>query len=139
VSNTVASKKSTNNTKVAVKAKSPVKAVAAPKQASAKPKAAQKAMPVKKAPVKDAAKKAKPAKKEVTKKPKLVRDSFTLPQADHDLIKQCKKTALAAGRETKKSEVLRAAIQSFAALSAAQQLAAYGKLQAIAVGRPKSK
>jgi hypothetical protein len=139
VSNTVASKKSTNSTKVARQVKSPVKAVAVSKQASAKPKAAQKTMPVKKAPVKAAAKKAKPAKKEVTKKPKLVRDSFTLPQADHDLIKQCKKTALATGRETKKSEVLRAAIQSFAALSAAQQLTAYGKLQAIAVGRPKSK
>jgi hypothetical protein len=90
----------------------------------------------KSAPRKVAAKAAKPA---VVKKPKLVRDSFTLPQADHDLIKQCKKTALTAGRETKKSEVLRAAIQSFAALSSAQQMAAYAKLQAIAVGRPKAK
>lgn len=72
------------------------------------------------------------------KKPKLVRDSFTLPQQDHDLIKQCKKLALGQGRETKKSEVLRAAIQSFALLPLAKQMAAYQKLEAIAVGRPKS-
>jgi hypothetical protein len=83
------------------------------------------------------AKTPKAAKPANEKKPKLVRDSFTLPQADHELIKQCKKTALAAGRETKKSEVVRAAIQSFAALPAARQIAAYGKLQAIALGRPK--
>lgn len=83
------------------------------------------------------AKAPKAAKPASEKKPKLVRDSFTLPQADHELIKQCKKTALAAGRETKKSEVVRAAIQSFAALPAARQIAAYGKLQAIALGRPK--
>ncbi len=72
-------------------------------------------------------------------KAKLVRDSFTLPETDHDLIKQCKKHAIASGRETKKSEVVRAAIQVFAALSVAQQLAAYEKLQSISVGRPKSK
>lgn len=84
-----------------------------------------------------AAKAPKAAKPANEKKPKLVRDSFTLPQTDHELIKLCKKTALAAGRETKKSEVVRAAIQSFAALPAARQIAAYGKLQAIALGRPK--
>jgi hypothetical protein len=86
---------------------------------------------------KQTAKVPKAAKPANEKKPKLVRDSFTLPQTDHELIKQCKKTALAAGRETKKSEVVRAAIQSFAALPAARQIAAYGKLQAIALGRPK--
>lgn len=84
-----------------------------------------------------AAKASKVAKSGGEKKPKLVRDSFTLPQADHELIKQCKKVALASGRETKKSEVVRAAIQSFAALPVARQIAAYGKLQAIALGRPK--
>jgi Arc/MetJ-type ribon-helix-helix transcriptional regulator len=72
-------------------------------------------------------------------KVKLVRDSFTLPEVDHDLIKQCKKAAIVSGRETKKSEVVRAAIRAFSELSTAQQLAAYAKLQSIAVGRPKSK
>jgi hypothetical protein len=72
-------------------------------------------------------------------KAKLVRDSFTLPEADHALLKACKKMALTSGRETKKSEVVRAAIRAFSALSAAQQLAAYQALPQIAVGRPKSK
>jgi hypothetical protein len=72
-------------------------------------------------------------------KVKLVRDSFTLPEADHALLKACKKLALTSGRETKKSEVVRAAIRAFSALSAAQQLASYQALPQIAVGRPKSK
>jgi hypothetical protein len=72
-------------------------------------------------------------------KQKLVRDSFTLPESDHDLIKQCKKVAIAAGRETKKSEVIRAAIRAFSSLPSTAQLAAYASLQSIAVGRPKVK
>jgi hypothetical protein len=80
----------------------------------------------------------KPAVKHAAKA-KLVRDSFTLPEADHALLKTCKKMALTSGRETKKSEVVRAAIRAFSALSAAQQLAAYESLPQIAVGRPKSK
>ncbi len=134
-------------------AKTPAKSVqittpaAAPKP-TAKPSAKPVAKPVVKAVVKAAQKPAakapaksikrvQPTKPAVVKKPKLIRDSFTMPQADHDLIKICKKTAIVSGRETKKSEVVRAAIQCFAALSAAQQLAAYAKLQAIALGRPK--
>ena len=121
-------------------AKAPVKSVKVSKPAvAAKPaaKSPAKTMPAK-APA-QSAKPSKPAKPAVVKKPKLVRDSFTMPQVDHDLIKLCKKTAVASGRETKKSEVVRAAIQNFAALSTAQQLAAYAKLQAIALGRPKAK
>jgi hypothetical protein len=71
-------------------------------------------------------------------KVKLVRDSFTLPEADHELIKKCKKSAITSGRETKKSEVVRAAIQSFSQLSLDDQLKIYNALQPIAVGRPKS-
>ncbi len=121
-------------------AKAPVKSVKVSKPAVASKPATKppaKTMPAK-APA-QSAKPSKPAKPAVVKKPKLVRDSFTMPLADHDLIKLCKKTAVASGRETKKSEVVRAAIQNFAALSTAQQLAAYAKLQAIALGRPKAK
>jgi hypothetical protein len=85
------------------------------------------------------AKLAKAAKPAEIRKSKLVRDSFTMPQMDHDMIKQCKKTAVATGRETKKSEVVRAAIRCFAALSMPQQLAAYAALQTIPLGRPKAK
>jgi hypothetical protein len=86
-----------------------------------------------------AAPKAQSSAKKAMPKVKLIRDSFTLPEADHDLIKQCKKAAIAGGRETKKSEVVRAAIRAFSDMPVSQQLAAYGKLQAIAVGRPKAK
>lgn len=74
-----------------------------------------------------------------SKKTKLVRDSFTLPEADHDLIKECKKIAVAQGRETKKSEVLRAAIRRFATLAHAEQLKAYAELAPVSVGRPKKR
>lgn len=86
-----------------------------------------------------AAPKAQSSAKKAMPKVKLIRDSFTLPEADHDLIKQCKKAAIGGGRETKKSEVVRAAIRAFSDMPVSQQLAAYGKLQAIAVGRPKAK
>ncbi len=76
-------------------------------------------------------------KPEPPAKVKLVRDSFTLPEDDHALIKACKKAAIAAGRETKKSEVVRAAIRSFNALAIDKQLEAYAALQGIAIGRPK--
>ena len=120
--------------KPAAPAKQPVAKPAA--KPVVKPLAKPLAKPVAKAPTKAVEKSLKPLP---AKKPKLVRDSFTLPQADHDLIKQCKKIAVTSGRETKKSEVIRAAMQSFAAMSQAQQLAAYTKLEPIAVGRPKAK
>ncbi len=109
----------------------------------AKPVAAQK--PAKKPAAsipKKAAPPAQPPKKPAAatlEKVKLVRDSFTLPEVDHELIKRCKKAAVASGRETKKSEVVRAAIQTFNALPLEQQLKAYQALSLIAVGRPKSK
>ncbi len=118
-----------------VVAKKPTVKLAKPVAKSAK--VPSPAVPVKKTvPIKPVA--SKPTAKHAAKV-KLVRDSFTLPEADHALLKACKKTALASGRETKKSEVVRAAIRAFSALSSAQQLAAYQALPQIAVGRPKSK
>ena len=43
---------------------------------------------------------------------KLVRDRFTMPAADYDLIKLLKKRAEAAGRPTKKNELLRAGLHA---------------------------
>ena len=54
--------------------------------------------------------------KPVLKKPRLVRDSFTMPRADYALIAQVKERALALRRPTKKSELLRAGLQVLAAL-----------------------
>jgi hypothetical protein len=69
-------------------------------------------------------------------KVKIVRDSFTMTEADHELIKSCKKNAVSKGRETRKSEVVRAAIIAFSAWPIDQQIAAYQKLLAVKTGRP---
>jgi hypothetical protein len=115
-----------------------------PPRARAKPRATAPARRApSKAPAASAKKIATKAPAKVDKKPappakvKLVRDSFTLPENDHALIKSCKKAAITAGRETKKSEVVRAAIRSFSALAIDKQLEAYAALQGIAIGRPK--
>ncbi|TAG48720.1 MAG: hypothetical protein EAZ30_06050 [Betaproteobacteria bacterium] len=70
-------------------------------------------------------------------KVKIIRDSFTMTEADHELIKHCKKSAVAKGRETRKSEVVRAAVAAFATLPLEQQLLAYSKLTAVKTGRPR--
>jgi len=86
------------------------------------------------------AKATKPAKP--PKAPKLrskpVRDSFTMPQADFALIAALKARMLAAGRETKKSELLRAGLHVLAALEPPALLAALAALAPVKIGRPKS-
>jgi hypothetical protein len=79
------------------------------------------------------------AKKEAPekgKKVKLVRDSFTMPEAEYDLLAQVKKRCVAKGVAVKKSEVLRAAIASFAALSDASITKLLAQLEPIKTGRP---
>ncbi|MBT9523923.1 MAG: hypothetical protein IV105_01595 [Rhizobacter sp.] len=68
---------------------------------------------------------------------KLVRDSFTMPRQDFDLIPALKKRALAFQRPTKKSELLRAGLQALAALDDKRLKAALDALVAIKAGRPK--
>lgn len=70
------------------------------------------------------------------KKTKLVRDSFTMPQSEYDLIAALKKRCLAKGLAVKKSEVLRAAVIAFAARSDATVTAALKALTVIKTGRP---
>ena len=80
-----------------------------------------------------AKKASKPAK---TKKPKLVRDSFTMPEREYALIAALKKRCLDAGVSVKKSEILRAAVANLAKLSDASVLAAVRRLEVIKTGRP---
>lgn len=72
------------------------------------------------------------------KKPKLVRDGFTMPEADYALLGTLKKRALAAGREVKKSELLRAGLRALAALPDAPFLAAVEGVERIKPGRPSA-
>ena len=86
-----------------------------------------------------AAKPAKPAKpaKAPKQQDKPVRDSFTMPEADFALIAALKQRAMAAQRETKKSELLRAGLHALAAMDTPALLSALGKLATVKIGRPK--
>jgi hypothetical protein len=66
----------------------------------------------------------------------MIRDSFTMPEAEYSLIAAVKKRCLALGVSAKKSEVLRAAIIGFVAQSDAAVTAAVKSLTAIKTGRP---
>lgn len=67
----------------------------------------------------------------------LVRDGFTMPEADFALIATLKARALAARREAKKSELLRAGLHALAALDGAALVQALNRLEPIKTGRPK--
>ena len=83
----------------------------------------------------------KPAKaanerKATTKRPKLVRDSFTFPATDYALIGTLKQRALTAGREIKKSELLRAGLGVLSALTDTELLKVLDGLDKLKTGRP---
>ncbi len=67
----------------------------------------------------------------------MVRDSFTMPQADYDLIAALKEKTLKAGLHVKKSELLRAGLIALDKLNAAQLKRAMTGLEKIKTGRPK--
>jgi len=70
------------------------------------------------------------------RKMKLVRDSFTMPQDEYDLLAELKSRCLAAGVAAKKSEILRAAVVRFAEASDLQVRRMIQKLPPIKTGRP---
>ena len=74
-----------------------------------------------------------------TKKPKLVRDSFTIPKAEYVVLEDLKQRAVKLTRPAKKSELLRAAIKTLAALSDAAFLTALAQVPALKTGRPTLK
>lgn len=88
-----------------------------------------------------AAKTVKPAKAEKVekpKKPKLVRDSFTIPKAEYLVLDELKQRSARLAHPVKKSELLRAGIKALAALADAGFLAAVQAVPAIKTGRPKT-
>lgn len=70
------------------------------------------------------------------KKPKLIRDSFTLPESDYAIFKDLKNRCLASGLEVKKSELLRIALIALAKLNDAELAKAVKVLPRIKTGRP---
>lgn len=78
----------------------------------------------------------KVVRSEKPKKPKLVRDSFTIPKDEYVVLEALKQRAAKLARTAKKSELLRAGIKALADLSDAAFLSALQKVPAIKTGRP---
>lgn len=115
----------------ATKADATVKAIAAkapkaPKAPKTKAKATEK--PVAK-PVSET--------KEKARKPKLVRDSFTMPEAEYAVLGEVKKACLKAGIEVKKSELLRVGVALIRQLDTEKLKEILAGLPALKAGRPK--
>ena len=118
--------------KTAPKAKTAVAAPAAPKAPAVKKPAAPKS--VKATPPK----KVEPKKSEAKPvKVKMVRDSFTFPEADHSHLAALKKRVVALGQDVKKGELVRAGIALLAALDNKALLAAVANVDRLKTGRPK--
>lgn len=83
-----------------------------------------------------AAVKPKTVKPVKAKKPKLVRDSFTIPKAEYAVLDELKQRAGKLASPAKKSELLRAGIKALAAMPDAAFLAALKAVPAIKTGRP---
>ena len=69
-------------------------------------------------------------------KQKLVRDSFTIPKREYEVLAALKGRLVKLARPTKKSELLRAGIASLAGLSDAKLLEAVEAVPALKTGRP---
>jgi hypothetical protein len=124
---------------------------AAPK-ASAKPATKSLAKPATKAATKPEAKAAtpqtaakpvaKPAtaaaapKTEKAKKPKMVRDSFTIPKDEYEVLDVLKLRAAKLGSPAKKTELIRAGMKAIAGMSDTALKAALASVPSLKTGRP---
>ena len=70
------------------------------------------------------------------KKPKLVRDSFTIPKAEYTVLDELKHRSIKLAIPAKKSELLRAGIKALAAMSDSSFAAAMKAVPTIKTGRP---
>ncbi|WP_324292004.1 hypothetical protein [uncultured Hydrogenophaga sp.] len=77
-----------------------------------------------------------PDSKNTPRKPKLVRDSFTIPKAEYAAIEALKSRAIAMGTSVKKSELLRAGLMALMAMSDAGFKAAVAAVPTLKPGRP---
>lgn len=114
---------------------------AAPRKAAPRKAVAKKARAAagkRPAPQKAASRKvAAPAKPAKVKKPKLVRDSFTIPKDEYTALAGLKQRCAALDHPVKKSELLRAGIQALAVLGDKALLAALKAVPSLKTGRPK--
>ena len=77
------------------------------------------------------------APKEKPKKTKLVRDSFTMPEAEYAVLGEVKRACLKAGVDVKKSELLRIGVALIRQLDVARLKEILADLPTLKAGRPK--
>jgi hypothetical protein len=83
-----------------------------------------------------------PEESGVLKKPepaKVIRDSFTLPAQDYELITRIKQRCLQAALNATKSEVIRAGLHALDQMEDEELLAMIGSLEKVKTGRPATK
>jgi hypothetical protein len=68
---------------------------------------------------------------------KVVRDSFTMPQTDYELITALKKRSLESGIQTTKSEILRAGLLALNQMTEVEFVSKIETVEKIKTGRPK--
>jgi hypothetical protein len=128
--------------KAAVK-KPAAKSAVTPAPKPAAKKAAARSTPASavkaKAPRKPAAKAAAPEEqvREKARKSRLVRDSFTMPEHEYEVLGQVKKSCLKAGFEIKKSELLRIGVALISQLDLATLQNVLASLPQLKTGRPR--
>ena len=86
--------------------------------------------------------KATPASRPSTEgqdKPRLVRDSFTMPEQEYAVLAQVKLACLKAGIEVKKSELLRIGVALISQLEMATLAQVLASLPQLKTGRPRSR
>ena len=76
-------------------------------------------------------------KADKVKKPKLVRDSFTMPEAEYAVLGEVKKLCLSQGVEVKKSQLLRIGLVLLKSLDLRQLESQLNALPELKAGRPK--
>ena len=118
------------NAKTAVSPVRPARTTGAKKAAPSKPATPKSASPVEAASRPVSAAEAAPDQK-------VVRDGFTMPKGDYEVLKALKAQCLKSGVEVKKSELLRAGVLALAALPAAELLSRMRALPAVKAGRKK--
>lgn len=86
----------------------------------------------------DARSAAKPAQEAPKPKAKLVRDSFTMPKDEYELLAVLKQRGTQLQRHVKKSELLRAGIAALHSMSDKNFLLALDRAPSLKTGRPKA-
>jgi len=77
--------------------------------------------------------------KEKDKKPKLIRDSFTIPEDEYQVLVAAKKRIVKSGLEVRKTEIVRIGLALVGKASLAELKKHLGALKKLQSGRPKRK